>query len=148
MKLKIELKSKSEELIEMEKKMKSAMEEFKLKAAREMELEIKIEIQNETIASLEERLVLEHKAMLELEAKLSPQDMRRRIEEGLEKDAMEIQENHLSKVDWKDIDYYNPGIPWTRNKSGTRGKLYLGLSNTNHLIKWSSILGLVFIREN
>merc|ERR1719308_400002 len=113
MKLKIELKSKSEELIKMEKKMINAMEEFKLKATREIELKNKLKIQTETIASLEERLVLEHKAMLELEAKLSPQDMRRRIEEGLEKDAMEIQENNLSKVDWKDIDYYNPGIPWT-----------------------------------
>jgi len=146
-KLKIALESKSVELIEMEKKVLNAMEEFKFKAAREIELENKLNIQNETIASLEERLVLEHKAMLELEAKLSPQDMRRRIEEGLEKDAKEIQENNLSNIDWYAFDYYHPDVPLTRNKSGIRGKLYLGLSNTNPQIKWSSILGLVFKRE-
>jgi len=147
-KLKSELNLQSVELAEVEKNLREKMKELKFMSNRVIEVENELKIQVETIASLEERLVLEHKSKLELEAKLSPQEMRKRILDELAQETMEIKENNVATLDWKSIDYFNPGVPLVRNDTGERGKLYLGLSNTNHQIKWSSILGLVFKREH
>jgi len=104
---------------------------------------IEVKDKNETIASLEERLVLERKAKINLENKLSHQEMERKIQDEIARRTLENQINSLAEYDTRQDDKRNHVL---RNLSGNdrRNSQVPRPVSGPPQISWTNILSLTW----
>jgi len=125
--------------------------DLKIASSRLEALEIEVKNKNEAIATLEERLVLERKAVINLEYKLEHQEMERKIEGEVARRTLENQINSLADYDPRQDEYYNDrrslvirNLTGSGRRSSQVPRPYTGPPQ----ISWTNILSLRWIRED